>query len=71
MIATVYVAKGFYQDGKISLGEITSFIYYLLQLVFNFMLLSFVFTNVAAIMGASDKIAELMQYKAEINSRGG
>ena len=62
MIGTVYVAKYRYQDGKISLGEITSFIYYLLQLVFNFMLLSFVFTNVAAIMGASDKIAELMQY---------
>ena len=71
MIGTVYVAKYRYQDGKISLGEITSFIYYLLQLVFNFMLLSFVFTNVAAIMGASDKIAELMQYQAEINSRGG
>ena len=49
----------------------TSFIYYMLQLVFNFMILGFVFMNVASIMGASDKIAELMQYQASIKSRGG
>ena len=30
MICTIYVAKSDYQDGKVSLGEITSFIFYLL-----------------------------------------
>ena len=61
MICTIYVAKSHYQDGKISLGEITSFIFYLLLLFFNIMILAFVFTNIAATVGNCDKIAQLMQ----------
>ena len=71
MICVVYVSKIMYKDGKITVGEIATYAYYMLQLVFQFFLLSMVFGNVASIMGASDKICELMQYEPSIKSRGG
>ena len=45
--------------------------YFMLMLVFNFMMLGMVFANVASILGASDKICELMQHEPAIKSRGG
>ena len=71
MIGCILVARIIYDDNGITVGEVTSFMYYLLQLVFNFMMMSMVFANVASIMGASDKICELMQYQPAILSRGG
>jgi len=43
-------------------GEVASFMYYMLALTFNFSVASMVFGNVASIVGASDKIVDLMQY---------
>lgn len=71
MVGAVYIARILYEDNSITVGEVTSFMYYMLQLVFNFMILSFVFANVASIVGASDKICDLMQYQPAILSRGG
>lgn len=34
MIGVVYVSKLLYQDGKITVGEIATYAYYMLQLVF-------------------------------------
>ena len=44
------------------MGEVASFMYYMLALNFNFMVAGMVFGNVASVVGASDKIVELMQY---------
>ncbi len=71
MAAVVYVASKLYQDNNISIGEISSFMFYMLMLVFNFAMVAMVFGNVAAVMGASDKIVELMQYEPKIKSHGG
>jgi len=71
MIGVVYVARILYEDNNISIGEVASFTYFMLMLVFNFMMLSMVFGNVASIMGAADKICELMQHEPAIKSRGG
>ena len=71
MAAVVYVASILYQDGNISIGEISSFMFYMLMLVFNFGMVAMVFGNVAAVVGASDKIVELMDYVPKINSFGG
>ena len=71
MAAVVYVSSILYQDGNISIGEISSFMFYMLMLVFNFGMVAMVFGNVAAIVGASDKIVELMDYVPQINSTGG
>ena len=71
MAAVVYVASILYQDGNISIGEISSFMFYMLMLVFNFGMVAMVFGNVAAVVGASDKIVEFMDYVPKINSFGG
>jgi len=71
MAAVVYVASKLYQDNNISIGEISSFMFYMLMLVFNFAMVAMVFGNVAAVVGASDKIVELMQYEPDIKTTGG
>lgn len=71
MAAVVYVASILYQDGLITIGEISSFMFYMLMLVFNFGMVAMVFGNVAAVVGASDKIVELMDHVPEINCTGG
>jgi len=71
MAAVVYISSILYQDGKISIGEISSFMFYMLMLVFNFAMVAMVFGNVAAVVGASDKIVELMNYVPSIKSTGG
>jgi hypothetical protein len=43
----------------------------MVMLMFNFARAAVVFGEVMAIMGASDKIVELMAYKTEINTTGG
>ena len=45
--------------------------FYMLMLVFNFAMVAMVFGNVAAVVGASDKIVELMNYVPSIKSTGG
>ena len=45
--------------------------FYMLMLVFNFAMVAMVFGNVAAVVGASDKIVELMNYVPAIKSTGG
>lgn len=68
MIADIAVASLLFKNGTISIGEITSFMFYMLMLVFNFMIVGFVFGNVASVVGASDKIYELMNYEPEIKT---
>ena len=45
--------------------------FYMIMLIFNFAMVAMVFGNVAAVVGASDKIVELMDYEPKINSTGG
>jgi len=71
MIAVIYVARVLYEDGNITMGAVAGFAYYMLGLVFNFMIMSMVFGNIASVMGAADKICELMQFEPTIKSRGG
>ena len=71
MAAVVYVASKLFEDGKISIGDISSFMFYMLMLTFNFSMVAMVFGNIASIFGASDKIVELMTYVPAILSSGG
>ena len=71
MAAVVYVASKLYEDDKISIGDISSFMFYMLMLNFNFSMVAMVFGNIASIVGASDKIVELMTYVPTILSSGG
>ena len=71
MIVVIYVAKIIFKNGDISTGEISSFMFYLLGLVFNFMIMSFVFKNFGSVYGAADKLYELIHHPYDIKSSGG
>ena len=71
MAAVVYIASLLYQNDNITIGEISSFLFYMIMLVFNFGMVAMVFGNVASIVGASDKIVELIKYVPDIKCSGG
>lgn len=71
MAAVVYVAAKLYQKDLISIGEISSYLFYMLMLTFNFAMVAYVFGNIASIFGACDKIVELMTYVPSISIKGG
>ena len=71
MAAVIYTSSELYQADKISIGEISAFMFYMLMLIINFAIVAMVFGNVAATVGAADKIVELIQYKPAINTQGG
>jgi ABC-type multidrug transport system fused ATPase/permease subunit len=71
MALIIYVASILYERDEISIGTITSFLFYLIMLLMNFWILSFVFGNAFMVLGASDKIVQTMLHKSKINTTGG
>lgn len=71
MTAIIYIASVLYEKGLISIGAITSFLFYMIMLLFNFGMLAAVFGNAYSVLGASDKIVEIIELKPSINTRGG
>lgn len=64
MAGIMYFAGILYEHNKINIGVITSFLFYMVMLLFNFARAASVFGEVMAILGASDKVVELIEYKA-------
>ena len=54
-----------------TIGEFSMFLFFMSKLIFNFEVMGYVMGNLAGLLGASDKIFELMTYEPEINYRGG
>jgi len=71
MTAIIYYASVLYERGDIDIGTITSYLFYLILLLVNFGLLTSVLGNVYSMLGASDKIVEIMQTEPKINTKGG
>mmetsp|Transcript_13100 Transcript_13100/g.20336 ORF Transcript_13100/g.20336 Transcript_13100/m.20336 type:complete len:259 (+) Transcript_13100:488-1264(+) len=67
----VIYASWLYEDGEISIGDITAFLLYMIQLMMNFMITTGALGNFYKLLGASEKIIKMMQYEPEINSKGG
>jgi ABC-type multidrug transport system fused ATPase/permease subunit len=63
MAGIIFIAGILYQRGAITIGAITSFLFYMVLLLVNFGMVASVFGNVMAILGASDKIVEIMSVK--------
>ena len=62
MTAIIYISAILYERGEISIGSITSFLFYLIMLLINFAMIAGVLGNVYSMLGASDKIVEIMQH---------
>jgi len=59
------------EQGLITIGAISAFLLYMLQLVMNFAIVAMVIGNVYKVIGASTKIITMMQKIPSINTKGG
>jgi ABC-type multidrug transport system fused ATPase/permease subunit len=71
MALIIYVASLLYERDEITIGVVTSFLFYQMMILFNFWILSYVIGNAFNVLGASDKIVQIMQQKPKINTVGG
>jgi ABC-type multidrug transport system fused ATPase/permease subunit len=71
MCVIIYVASILNERGEISVGLITTFLFYMLLLLLNFVLVASVLGNVYSILGASDKLVEILQLESKVNTKGG
>lgn len=58
-------------DGEISIGNISSFLLYMIQLIMNMFPLIFSIDNFFKVEGATAKILKIMKEVPKINTRGG
>lgn len=56
MVGVIAMATHLYEQGLITVGVITSFMFYMIMLLMNFGMLAAVFGNAMNMLGASDKI---------------
>ena len=71
MVGVIAMATKLYEQGLISVGVITSFMFYMIMLLMNFGMLAAVFGNAMNMLGASDKIVALMKTESKVNTTGG
>jgi len=57
--------------GEITVGAITSFLLYMIFLIFNFIIIGFVISNVYKVYGACDKIVEMMRIDVTVGIDSG
>lgn len=71
MAGVIYYGARLYADGVITVGSISSFLLYMIQLIFNFAIIAMVFSNIFKMIGASEKIMKMMKHVPTVNSVGG
>lgn len=71
MGAVMFCGVRLYLNDKLSIGDIATFLLYLSQFVFTFGMVSYVFGNVASVVGAADKVVAMMDYNPSIKITGG
>lgn len=71
MAGIIYYGAYLCLHGEISIGDITSFLLYMIQLIFNFAIIAGVFSNIFKMTGASQKIVQMMKHQPAVNASGG
>lgn len=71
MAAVIYTGALLFQDDEISIGKVSSFLFYMIMMTFNFWIISMVLGNLASVLGAADKLVATMLYVPDVNSSGG
>lgn len=71
MMLIIFVASKLYKEGEISIGLVTTYLFYLQVLQWNFMIMNYCLANVMQVVGASDKLVKIIERVPKINSTGG
>jgi ABC-type multidrug transport system fused ATPase/permease subunit len=53
------VSYDLYLEGKVTVGDITQYIFYCQTLIFQFLIMSFVIGNVLGVKGVNDALAKI------------
>mmetsp|Transcript_17903 Transcript_17903/g.27689 ORF Transcript_17903/g.27689 Transcript_17903/m.27689 type:complete len:139 (+) Transcript_17903:951-1367(+) len=69
--ALIYFAAYLNSEGELSIGDFTSFQFYMFSFLLNFMMVASVIGEVMGIMGTTQAIAEIYIHKPKINTTGG
>lgn len=71
MAAIIYYGADLIDQGDLNIGDISMYLLYMIQLIFNFLTIGMVIGNVFKMFGASEKIIKMMKYLPTVNSLGG
>lgn len=71
MAAIIYYGADLVDKGELNIGDISMYLLYMIQLIFNFLTIGMVIGNVFKMFGASEKIIKMMKYLPTVNSLGG
>jgi len=71
MTLTIYVGAELYQEGKVTIGTMTAFLFYMFLLITNFMMFFWVLGNISSLMGTADKVIRIFHHVPKINTEGG
>jgi len=69
--ALVYFAAYLNSENELTIGEFTSFQFYMFSFLLNFMLMASVVGEVLGVFGTAAAIAEIFLYKSRVNTTGG
>jgi len=67
----VYFAAYLNSEGTLTIGQFTSFQFYMFSFLINFMTMASVIGEVMGVFGTASAIAEIFLYDAKINTSGG
>ena len=67
----VYFAAYLNSEGSLTIGQFTSFQFYMFSFLMNFMMMASVIGEVMGVFGTAMAIAEIFLYEAKINTTGG
>lgn len=71
MMIIIFVAQELYSQGKITIGEISTYFFYLLFYIMMMLMFMRVTGSLMMILGTVDQISIIMKHKPKINSTGG
>jgi ABC-type multidrug transport system fused ATPase/permease subunit len=60
-----------YNNNMSTIGAITSFLFYMLMLLWNCIVIAWSFGNIFSVLGAADKVVDIITHKALMQSTGG
>lgn len=71
MACVILTATWLIQNEMITIGNVVSFLFYYQIMNWQFMMISWVLTNLATMVGGTSKVREIMDHVPDINTEGG
>lgn len=67
----IYVSSLQIQNGTLTIGLLSTFLFYMVTLSFQFFIVSWTLGNFGSVLGASEKVIQFMEIETKVNAHGG